>query len=60
MPEWTIKKMMNNSALDLLYAMTKETIANSVAMAEKYIAEGKYEEARVFLVNAVEGIDIIG
>ena len=59
MPVSTIKKMMNNSALNLLNAMVEATIENSVAMAEKYIAEGKYEEARVFLVNAVEGIDII-
>ena len=46
-------------SLKTLVGMTKATIKNSVEYASVLIEQGKYEDARVFLKNALEGIEIL-
>ena len=47
------------NTLKLVVAMTKATIENSTEYALTLVKEGNYEEAKVYLVNALEGIEIL-
>ena len=42
-----------------LIGMTKSTIENSAYYAYLLIKEGKYDEAKEYLNNAIEGIEIL-
>ena len=47
------------SEIKALNGMIRETISNSVQYADILIAEGKLSEAKVYLKNAIEGIEIL-
>ena len=47
------------NTLKLFVATTKTTIENSAEYALTLIEKGNYEEAKVYLVNALEGIEIL-
>ena len=46
-------------ALSALIGMTKATVENSAEYALTLIKEERYDEALVFLNNAIEGIEIL-
>ena len=47
------------SVMSVLVSMTRETVENSMEYALILFKEKKYDEALVFLNNAIEGVEIL-
>ena len=47
------------SEIKALNNMIRETVSNCVQYADILIAEGKLSEAKIYLKNAIEGIEIL-
>ncbi len=47
------------SIMSVLVGMTRESVENSIEYALTLFKEKKYDEALVFLNNAIEGIEIL-
>ena len=45
--------------LKSIVGMVKDTVKNSASYAVTLIEQGKYEDAKIFLKNALEGIEIL-
>ena len=47
------------SVMSALVGMTRKTVENSAEFALSLIQKGNYEDALIFLKNAIEGIEIL-
>ena len=47
------------SEIKTINGMIRETVSNSVQYADILIAEGKLSEAKIYLKNAIEGIEAL-